>query len=89
MDNSQKEISISIKKKLIEHIKSDIEKNGWTQTYAAKKMNISRSRFCRIMGGQVNDVSEWRLIQCLIDLGNEIQIKINKPKENNGSISVD
>lgn len=89
MDNHQKDMSLSLKIKLIEHIKSDIKKNGWTQTYAAKKMSISRSRFCRIMGGQINDVSEWRLIQCLIDLGNDIQITITKPKENNGNIRVD
>lgn len=82
------DISASLKKRLIHHIGYIVSKNGFTQTQAAKEMSISRSRFCRIMGGHIKDVGEGRLIKCLLDLGYDIQITITPSQEKPGKVDV-
>ncbi|MBE7567556.1 XRE family transcriptional regulator [Acidithiobacillus sp. HP-11] len=78
----------SIKLKLIECIRGMVVQKGWTQTESAKNLNISRSRFCRIMGGQTKDISEWRLMQCLTMLGSDIKIFIVPTQCSQGKIEI-
>ncbi|MBU2840913.1 XRE family transcriptional regulator [Acidithiobacillus thiooxidans] len=80
--------TISIKLKLIECIRDMVTQKGWTQTEAAKNLDISRSRFCRVMGGQTKDISEWRLMQCLAMLGNDIKIFIVPTQNSQGKIEI-
>ena len=78
----------SLKLKLISYIREIVSQKGLTQTEAAKMLDISRSRFCRMLGGQTKDVSEGRLIQCIIDLGNDINITIMPVKDRSGKVQI-
>ncbi len=88
MVSYHEDMTESIKLKLIECIRDMVVQKGWTQTESAKNLNISRSRFCRIMGGQTKDISEWRLMQCLAMLGNDIKIFIVPTQRNQGKIEM-
>lgn len=88
IDNCHDDVSTFLKLKLIACIKSQIAQKGWTQTQAAKELGISRSRFCRLMGGHTEGTSEGRLIKCLTNLGNDIHIFVTPTRARSGHIEV-
>ncbi|WP_158007149.1 XRE family transcriptional regulator [Acidithiobacillus caldus] len=63
---------------LIDVIRSIIKENGWTQSYAATKMDMSRSKLCKLIGGKLWYTSELRLIKSIIYSGYNVEIKIEK-----------
>lgn len=89
MVSYHEEMTKSIKLKLIECIKDMVAQKGWTQTEAAHNMNISRSLFCKMMGGQTKGVSEWRLMECLAVLGSDIKILIIPTQCSQGKIEME
>ncbi|MBU2810281.1 XRE family transcriptional regulator [Acidithiobacillus thiooxidans] len=88
MASYREDITTPIKLKLIGYIRDMVVQKGWTQTEAAKNLDISRSRFCRIMGGQTKDISEWRLMQCLAMLGSDVKIFIVPTQCSQGKIEI-
>lgn len=87
-DNRPDDVSTFLKLKLIACIKRNVVQKGWTQTQAAEELGISRSRFCRLMGGHTEGTSEGRLIKCLTDLGNDIHILVTSTQTKPGHIEV-
>ncbi len=88
MASYQDDVSTALKLELIGCIRDMVAQKGWTQTEAAKNLGISRSRFCRAMGGQTRDIGEGRLIQCLVNLGNDIKIIITPALDHPGKIEI-
>ena len=88
MASYHEDVTTHLKLELIRCIRDMVIKKGWTQTEAAKNLDISRSRFCRIMGGQTKDISEWRLLQCLVMLGSDIKIFIVPTQHSQGKIEI-
>lgn len=84
----QDDLSKNFKLKLIDCIRCVATQKGWSQTHAAKEFGISRSRLCRVLGGQTKDVSEGRLIQCLITLGSDIKIHITPAQDSTGNVEI-
>ena len=80
--------SAVIKLQLVDCIREIIIEKGWTQTQAAQELSISRARLCRILGGQIKDVSEGRLLKCLTRLGRDIQINISHKHAGTGEVVV-
>jgi predicted XRE-type DNA-binding protein len=81
---------ISIKTKLMIILTSSIRKNGWSQSQAAKSLNVSQPRISNLMNGQISKFSVDVLIEMLgrmdyimdisFDLSSETPISIDVKK---------
>jgi predicted XRE-type DNA-binding protein len=68
-----------LKASLVSRIQDVIEAEGWTQTEAAKHMNIAQSDVSRLLSGRFKDYSVERLMRFLAMLGCEVEIMV-RPK---------
>ncbi|WP_253300022.1 helix-turn-helix domain-containing protein [Wolbachia endosymbiont of Chironomus riparius] len=73
--------SMEIKKKLINIIKSIIEKNSWTQSYAAEILGIDQPKVSQIKNDKINGFSLERLLVFLKKLNYTVIIKVAKNEE--------
>jgi predicted XRE-type DNA-binding protein len=94
LDMKEKMVSVGddrialLKLQLVTVLIRIIDEKGWTQTRAAQELSMSRSRLCRLLGGQYKEVGEGRLIKCITDLGRDVQISIGPEHEGYGHILV-
>jgi len=69
-------VSLQVKSELVMKISDLIEASGLTQTEAAKKLGLTQPKLSSLLRGQFRGVSERRLLDCLIQLGQDVQIVV-------------
>jgi predicted XRE-type DNA-binding protein len=77
---------LQIKTGLVIQIKKAIQSRGLTQQQAAKVMGITQPKVSDMMRGDFTNLSERKLMDCLIRLGYDIEIKVRPTKSNTGSL---
>jgi predicted XRE-type DNA-binding protein len=79
-----------IKAQLVSKIAEIIKAKGLTQAEAAEKLGLTQPKVSTLLKGQFRGVSERRLLDCLTQLGRDVQIVI-KPaprSRRSGQLSV-
>lgn len=79
---------ISIKSKLMILVASNIRKNGWTQSQAAKELNVNQPRISNLMNGQLSKFSVDMLISMLGQLNYIIDVSFDLSSESPLSIKM-
>lgn len=75
------------KEQLADKVRLIIMERELTQTKAAALLNTSQSEISSFMAGSTKNISEGRLMEWLVTLGNNIEVVIT-PVKNPGKISV-
>lgn len=75
------------KANLAHRICTVVEREGLTQTQAAKRMGIDQPKVSMLMRGRLKDFSTERLMHFLVRLGQDVVIDVREP-ENRGHPSV-
>ncbi len=88
MRMDEDDVFMSLKMQLVACISEIITQKNWTQTRAARELAVSRSRLCRMLGGQVDVESEGRMLRCLTSLGRDIHITVGPEHVGVGQILV-
>jgi predicted XRE-type DNA-binding protein len=65
-----------------------IERMGWTQTEAAKRLATDRARVSNLMRGRLKEFSIDRLFHFLIQLGQDIDVTIRPKRRNCAQVHV-
>jgi predicted XRE-type DNA-binding protein len=76
-----------MKANLVVEIQKAIQKNGLSQTEAAKRMGISQPKVSEMLRGHFSNLSERKLMDCLTRLGYDIEIKVRPTKANMGRMT--
>ncbi len=66
------------KSKLVVAIRSMIEDAGWTQTEASGIIGMTQPCLSRMLRGDFNEISETKLLDCLVRLGCDIKVTIGR-----------
>ncbi len=66
------------KSKLVIAIRTLIEDAGWTQTEASRVMGMTQPCLSRMLRGDFHEISETKLLDCLVRLGCDIKITIGR-----------
>lgn len=69
-----------VKAKLASRIAEIIRERRWTQQQGSEVLGIPQSRLPQILRGQLQGISETKLIDCLLKLGRDIQFVLGKPR---------
>ena len=77
---------LKIKTGLVIEIRKAMRSRGLTQQEAAKRMGITQPKVSDMMRGDFTNLSERKLMDCLIRLGYDIEIKIRPAKEEIGHL---
>ena len=67
---------LKIKTGLVIEIRKAIRQQGLTQQEAAKRMGITQPKVSDMMRGDLSNLSERKLMDCLNRLGYDIEIKV-------------
>jgi predicted XRE-type DNA-binding protein len=78
----------TVKAKLAQRLQRTIADMGLTQREAAARMPISQPKLSLITRGQLDDVSQAKLEDCLRALGHDIEITIGPRREGTGRLKV-
>ncbi|MGL9758207.1 MAG: helix-turn-helix domain-containing protein [Wolbachia sp.] len=70
--------SAEVKTKLLHIINKTIEKNAWTQAYAAEKLGIDQPKVSQIKNGKIDGFSLERLLGFLKKFDHEITIMMKE-----------
>lgn len=73
--------SAGIKTKLLYIINKIVEKNAWTQAFAAEKLGIDQPKVSQIKNGKIDGFSLERLLGFLKKLDHEITITMTESQE--------
>jgi predicted XRE-type DNA-binding protein len=65
-----------------------VKELGLTQRDAAKRMPISQPKLSRLNRGQLDDISQSKLEECLQALGHDIEIRVGPRHEGGGKLLV-
>ncbi len=76
-DKSEARVLLA-KSKLVVAIRAMIEDAGWTQTEASKVIGMTQPCLSRMLRGDFNEISETKLLDCLMRLGCDIKITIGR-----------
>lgn len=79
---------ISIKSKLMILVASNIRKNGWTQSQAAKELKVNQPRISNLMNGQLSKFSVDMLISMLGQLNYIIDVSFDLSSDSPLSIEM-
>jgi len=77
---------LKIKTGLVIEIRKAIRELGITQQEAARRMRISQPKVSDMMRGQLSNLSERKLMDCLISLGYDIKINVRRAKADIGHL---
>jgi predicted XRE-type DNA-binding protein len=79
-----------LKERLISRIAELLTERGMTQTQAATTLGIPQPNLSKMLRGQFRPFSEWKLMCCLLRLGQDVHIVIRprKDQRRRGTISV-
>lgn len=73
--------SAGVKTKLLHIINKVIEKNAWTQSYAAEKLGIDQPKVSQIKNGKIDGFSLERLLGFLKKFDHEITITMTESQK--------
>ncbi len=76
-DKNEARVLLS-KSKLVIAIRDMMEAAGWTQTEAARAMGMTQPSLSRMLRGDFNEISETKLLDCLVRLGCDIKVTIGR-----------
>src|ERR1700674_2224445 len=65
-----------IKAKLVSKIADIVRSKGLTQVQTAKILGLTQPKVSALLRGQFRGISERKLIECLTNLGRDVQIEI-------------
>lgn len=65
-----------IKTPLATKIGDIIESQQWSQKQAASILGLPQSKVSRMLRGQLRDISESKLLDCLVRLGHDVKIVV-------------
>lgn len=89
LSTDKTELSIlTLKSKLMMLITSLIRGNKWTQSKAAKELNVSQPRISNLMNGQISKFSIDMLLEIIGNLDYEINIDFDKKSETPMSVNI-
>lgn len=77
---------LKIKSGLVIKIRKAMNDCGLTQLQAAKRMGITQPKVSDMMRGDFTNLSERKLMDCLIRLGYDIEIKVRPAKADVGHL---
>lgn len=77
---------LRIKADLVIEIRKAISKLGLTQQQAAKRMGISQPKVSDMTRGDLSNLSERKLMDCLVRLGYDIEISVRPAKTHTGHL---
>jgi predicted XRE-type DNA-binding protein len=79
-----------VRAKLVSRIAELLTERGMTQTQAATTLGIPQPNLSKMLRRQFRSFSEWKLMCCLLRLGQDVHIVINprKDQRRRGTISV-
>lgn len=77
---------LKIKTGLVVEIRKAMKARGLTQQEAAKLMGITQPKVSDMMRGDFTNLSERKLMDCLIRLGYDIEIKVRRAKAEVGHL---
>jgi predicted XRE-type DNA-binding protein len=66
-----------LKIELLDQLEATIKSEGWTQTEAAKRLDISQLDVSRLLAGHVRQFSVARLLRCLTAIGQDVEIIVS------------
>ncbi len=76
---SEQEAEASLAKaRLVLAIQRIMEAEGWTQGETAKKIGVRQPRLSTMLRGDYRNISEAKLLDCLMRLGCDVQISIKR-----------
>jgi predicted XRE-type DNA-binding protein len=79
-----------VKAQLVSRIAELLEERGMTQTQAATVLGIPQPKLSKMLRGQFRGFSERRLMDCLTQLGQDVQIVVRQrpDQRSTGAVSV-
>lgn len=75
-----------IKTALAAQIASGVKRLGLTQEEAAKRMGLPQPKVSAVLRGEVGNVSERKLMDCLTGLGYDIEIQVRPGSRQRGHL---
>ena len=79
---------LKIKTGLVVEIRKAMRRLGLTQQEAAKRMEITQPKVSDMMRGDLSNLSERKLMDCLNRLGYDIEIKVKPASEPVGHLKL-
>jgi predicted XRE-type DNA-binding protein len=79
---------LKVKTGLVIEIRKAMRRLGLTQQEAAKRMGVSQPKISDMMRGDLSNISERKLINCLNRLGYDIEIKVKPTDEPVGHLTL-
>jgi predicted XRE-type DNA-binding protein len=79
---------LAIKSSLAIEIAKAIRKQGLTQREAAKRVGLTQPKVSVLLRGELSHVSERKLMNCLIRLGYNIEIRVHATKAAVGQLTL-
>jgi predicted XRE-type DNA-binding protein len=77
---------LKIKTGLVIEIRKAVRQLGLTQQEAAKRMGLTQPKVSDMMRGDLSNLSERKLMDCLTRLGYDIEIKVKPAREAMGHL---
>lgn len=78
---SEEEAKESLAKaELVLIIQKAMEATGWTQEQTAKIIGIKQPRLSTLLRGNYRNISEAKLLDCIMRLGCDVKITIKQPR---------
>lgn len=75
-DSPEEAANLSARSDLMTQISSIIEKNGWTQTEAAKRCGVSQPRINDLLRGRISRFSVDALVNIAAALGRKVKVQL-------------
>ncbi len=78
-------VEMLIKAKLVSKIADIVRSKGLTQVQTAKMLGLTQPRVSALLRGQFRGISERKLIDCLTNLGRDVEIVVKDfPRRRSG-----
>jgi predicted XRE-type DNA-binding protein len=77
-----------LKIELLDQLEAVVKSEGWTQTEAAKRLNLSQPDVSRLLAGHVRQFSVARLLRCLSAVGQDVDIVVSPKVERHARVRV-
>jgi predicted XRE-type DNA-binding protein len=65
-----------------------VQRFGYTQAEAAKVVGLDQPKVSKILRGRLDEFSLLRLMECLVSLGYDVEVKLKKTRRKRGEIKI-
>jgi len=72
--------SLLLRSRMLSALSAHIEKQGWTQAEAAKRLKVSQPRISDLVRGKISRFSMDTLVNMLTDAGLAVDVRIRTPR---------